>query len=122
MKDRFTWARRGGYECSSKGDHRFSAFFAYMPDGRSIEQHYQLDVKAYQPGGKGNPPLNKNIDLYQSYLRLWRIWAEQHPELISELYERAMQYDMCLSDRYATTEVNQAHALSDILNEKFLGS
>ena len=35
------WSRKGGYECSSKGDKRFSALFAVMPDGRTIEQHYQ---------------------------------------------------------------------------------
>src|SRR5690606_2260660 len=33
----FTWSRYGGYEVSSKGDARFSAFNARMPDGRSIE-------------------------------------------------------------------------------------
>ena len=46
-----TWSRFGGYECSSKGDARFSAFRARMPDGRSIEEWYQCDVKGYDPGG-----------------------------------------------------------------------
>ena len=64
----FTWNRYGGYECSSKGDSRFSAFNAIMPDGRTIEQHYQCGVKGYQPGGtnwklgKGKPPL-RDTDL-----------------------------------------------------------
>ena len=30
----FTWSRRGGYEVSTKGDKRFSALVAKMPDGR----------------------------------------------------------------------------------------
>lgn len=37
----FTHTRRGGYEVSTKGDKRFSALNAIMPDGRSIEQVYQ---------------------------------------------------------------------------------
>lgn len=47
----FTWSRRGGYEVSSKGDKRFSAFNAIMPDGRSIEEIYQCDCKHFDPGG-----------------------------------------------------------------------
>ena len=47
----YTWSRRGGYECSSKGDKRFSAFTARLPDGRTIEEHYQCDIKSYEPGG-----------------------------------------------------------------------
>lgn len=43
----YTWSKNDGYECSSAGDFRFSAFYAIMPDGRSIEQHYQCDVKGY---------------------------------------------------------------------------
>ena len=33
---KFQWARfaKGGYECSSKGDKRFSAFYALLSDGR----------------------------------------------------------------------------------------
>ncbi len=41
---RFKWARYGGYEISSQGDKRFSAFNAILSDGRSIEQWYQCDV------------------------------------------------------------------------------
>lgn len=34
-----------GYEVSSSGDKRFSALFAKMADGRTIEEHYQCDIK-----------------------------------------------------------------------------
>lgn len=37
----YSWKRYGGYEVSTHGDKRFSAFCALMPDGRSIEMHYQ---------------------------------------------------------------------------------
>ncbi|WP_396190440.1 hypothetical protein [Flavobacterium sp.] len=119
------WTRRGdGYEVSSIGDRRFSAFFAIMPDGRSLEEHYQCDVKGYDPGGtnwklgKGKPPLNKSLDLFEEYLKLWRIWADQHPDLIDELLGIVCIRGGYLKDTFAMTRVNQAHALSLILNER----
>ena len=117
----FKWSRYGGYECSSRGDARFSAFNARMPDGRTIEQHYQCDVKGYQPGGtnwrlgKGKPPL-RQVDLWGEYLALWRVWAEHNLPLMRELYVAAKSTGI-LSDRFATTDVNQARALATILNE-----
>lgn len=123
MKD-FTWQRRGGYECSSKGDSRFSAFNAKLSDGRSIEQHYQCDVKGYDPGGtnwrlgKGKPSRNQKINLWYAYLTLWRRWAKTNGKLLDELIERAAEYGNVLSDVFATSDVNQANALSVLLNER----
>ncbi len=120
----FKWQRRGkGYEVSTKGDKRFSAFRAVMPDGRTLEMHYQVDVKKYQPGGtdwrlgKGKPPLDPTVDLWKEYLQLWTIWAARHPELMEELYQTVALYDHTLTDCFAATPVNQAHALSVLLNE-----
>lgn len=124
-KMKFKWARLGGYEVTTQGDRRFSAFNAIMQDGRSIEQIYQADVKFYDPGGvnwrlgKGKPPLRKisRAQLYDEYKALWRDWCQAHPDLLHELYEIAQAHGCILSDRFATSEINQAHALSDILNE-----
>lgn len=116
------WTRRGGYECSSKGDRRFSAFTARLTDGRTIEQHYQCDVKGYAPGGirwrlgKGKPPLDPSVDLWARYLALWRAWAVDHQDLIEHLATVGTQYGS-LSDCFATTPVNQAHALAVLANE-----
>lgn len=41
----FKWARRGGYECSSKGDARFSALNVRLPDGRTIDAHVREMVR-----------------------------------------------------------------------------
>ena len=120
-----TWKRYGGYEVSSHGDKRFSAFNTIMPDGRSIEMHYQCDVKGYDIGGKnwrlgkGKPPCTPMTKdkLYTAYLALWRIWANSHLELMHELYRACKPMGFVLSDKFATTPVNQAHALADILNE-----
>jgi hypothetical protein len=118
----FTWQRRGGYEVSSAGDSRFSAFHAVMPDNRTLECHYQCDVKGYQPGGtnwrlgKGKPPLDPTVDLWRAYLNLWHTWARYNTPLLRELYVLA-QPSCILSDCYAKTDVNQAHALADILND-----
>lgn len=119
-----TWTRvhNGGYEVSSKGDVRFSAFYARLADGRTIEQHYQCDVKGYQPGGtdwklgKGRPPLDTSIDLYAAYLDLWKQWARVNIPLMRELWQKARDHGFMLTDRFAKTDVNQARALADILN------
>ncbi len=123
----FTWKRHGGYEVSSKGDTRFSAFYARLSDGRSIECHYQCDVKCYQPGGtnwrlgKGKPPLDTSIDLWTEYLNLWRQWVIMpgNIQLLDSLAEvLKTHYNGVLSDCYATTPINQAHALATLLNER----
>ena len=119
----FTWQRHGGYEVSSQGDTRFSAMYAIMPDGRSLESWYQCDQKGYDPGGsnwrlgKGKPPLNPAIDLWASYLGLWRLWASIHINHMEELRVLATAHNKVLSDCFAKTPVNQAHALAAILNE-----
>lgn len=119
----FTWSRFGGYEVSSKGDKRFSAFNAYLDDGRTIEQHYQCDIKGYDPGGvnwrlgKGKLPLQPDINLFLLYSNLWRSWAYKNIHLMRELYFLGKTKNYILSDCFATTEINQAHALSCILNE-----
>jgi hypothetical protein len=121
---KYYWSRTCGYECSSQGDRRFSAFYAMMPDGRTIEQHYQCDVKGYDPGGtnwklgKGKPGLTL-VNLWEGYLKLWGIWAATHQEDLKDLSARAAQepHCGCLSDQFAKTPINQAHALSVILNE-----
>ena len=117
----FKYSVHSGYECSSKGDKRFSAFFARMPDGKSIEHHYQVNVKGYPSieEGKGKPPLKKmSTDaLYERYLDLWRQWACLHPQEIEELRYHASQCGYVLRDRFATSHVNQARALAQILNE-----
>lgn len=118
------WARYSpnGYECSSKGDTRFSALFARLEDGRTIEEAYQLDVKGYRRiashwmQAKGQPPLNGKTrpELLAEYLELWDTWAMENPQLIEEL--EVASRDKVLTDMFATSDVNQAHALSRIID------
>ena len=122
--DKFTWKRTGGYECSSKGDRRFSAFNALMPDGRSIELHYQCDIKGYDPGGynwklgKGKPPLDPTKDLWAEYFALWEQWALAHPDHMYELGEVALrEHNGVISDMFAWTPISQARALAELLNK-----
>lgn len=120
MGAKYNWGRfhRPGYEVSSKGDKRFSAFFAKLPDGKSIEYHYQVGVKGYPSisEGKGKPPLNTSVDLWEEYLKLWKEWASHNPDLIEELRLLIRQHDYTLTDMFATSKVNQARALVTILN------
>jgi hypothetical protein len=122
----FTWARYAdvGYEVSSRGDTRFSPLYAVMPDGRTIEVHYQCDVKGFNPGGenwrtyKGRKVKDKTREqLWDEFLGLWRTWAEANPRLLRLLAREACQFGGVLTDQFASTEINQARALSTLLNE-----
>lgn len=122
------WTPSGGYECSTRGDKRFSALVAAMPDGRTIEMWYQCDIKGYDLGGtnwklgKNKPPVfgfNREQQA-QLYLSLWRLWTIQNGELVHELAElaRQPQYKNGLSDMFARgNPINQANALVTIINE-----
>jgi predicted glycosyl hydrolase (DUF1957 family) len=98
--------------------------FALMPDGRTIEAHYQCDVKGIAPGssdwrlGKGKPPVDKSIDSWGEYKKLWTIWADNNPDLMRELSEACALMDYTLSDKFANTDISQARALCELLNER----
>ena len=124
----FKWERGGSYEVSSAGDIRFSAFNAILKDGRSIEQHYQCDVKGYDPGGtdgglgKGKPPLKKSMtrsEQWEAYLALWAEWAKNNATMMVALKAKAEAHNGVLSDCFATSSINQAHALAHSLNQRF---
>lgn len=117
------YSRHTGYECSSKGDPRFSAFNALSADGRSIEIVYQTTVKGY-PGndwriGKGKPPANgKSRDqLWDEYYALWKQWADDHSPWIAELRYMVALNDYVVRDSFASGVVNQARALAQYLND-----
>ena len=114
-----------GYEVSSVGDRRFSALYARLKDGRTIEEAYQLDVKGYRAQGndwrigKGRQALLPGVDLHAEYLALWRQWASENPELIEDLRERSA--GKILTDRFARIEgISQAEALTPILAETWI--
>lgn len=122
----FTWAKNNTdpdvehIECSSKGTKRYSAFCAYMDDGRTLEQHYQCDVKGYDVGGKdwrlgkGKEPLVVMTpeEQYQKYKDLWAkfLTIEDYSDLIN-------QPARLLTDMFATSDINQARAIADLMNE-----
>ena len=121
------WSRRAlpgqGYEVSSRGDRRFSALYARLKDGRTIEEAYQLDVKGYrQQGndwriGKGKASIYDSTpgQLWVAYLALWNVWATENPDLIEDLREKSR--GKILTDMFATSFVSQARALAEILDE-----
>lgn len=127
----FSHSRIIGYEVSSKGDINYSAFAALLKDGRTIEQHYQLDAfprgKGYDPGGtnwrlgKGKPPIDPKMTrglLWGAYLNLWREHFKLFPNKLLDLKDKLEEIgETYLRDRFAMTEINQARALSVLLNE-----
>lgn len=117
------WARKSanGYEVSTKGDSRFSAFNARIKaeNNRTIEEIYQTDVKGYSSiqEGKGKPARTgiSRDEQYAQYKDLWRQWASENPKLMQELAQKTQ--GKVLTDMFANTDINQARALSEILNE-----
>jgi hypothetical protein len=138
---KFKWARKyeNSYEVSSRGDRRFSAYFAVVKAGTkvdlpgkpgyelkkdtTIEELYQVGVKGHASiqDGKGKPPKNKMSmdESYQYYKQLWLVWAKQNPALMNDL--RVKAFGKTLTDTFAATGINQAKALAEILNETTIG-
>lgn len=119
----FNWSRKEGYEISSLGDRKFSAFYATLSNGRTIEHIYQCDIKGYKSikEGKGKQArTNMTHDqLWQAYLGLWKQWASENEDDLYELAILASDNGYMLRDTYANTPINQARALSVILNKTF---
>lgn len=77
-------------ECSSRGDKRFSAFYARV-DGKSIEDAYQA-AKVFEDGStghswrtaKGKRAVNME-EVAALYSQLWDRYIEERPELLAVL-------------------------------------
>lgn len=123
------WSRyaENGYECSTRGDRRFSVLYARLRDGRTIEDAYQLDVKGYRRIGYtamqakrdrgAHAPVRLTRDgLWKGYLALWEQWAAENPGLVAEL-ER-LSRGRVLTDAFASSDISQARALAHIINSK----
>ena len=109
------------FEVSTQGNalgKQFSALNAKLPNGRTIEDVYQNDLKGGV--GKGNVPEGMSTeDLHNAYTDLWKQWADANPEKLSELAEATR--GKTLFDRFAHSQgtgVSQAHSLAEILNER----
>lgn len=66
-------------------------------------------------------------ELWVAYLALWQAWCHDHVALLADLRQRVIQFHQAnpsadgklyLSDRFALTPINQAHALAAILNDR----
>lgn len=128
-------------EVSTRGDafgKQFSALNAkFKPDtmwndynigNMTIEEVYQSIVKQ---SGKNQPPKETSIvynpnlktkeeredySYEKGFLPLWKLWAEQNPQLIQQLKTR-VDNGAVLIDSFAKTRVSQARALTDIIQE-----
>ena len=107
------------YECSSRGDKRFSAFYAKV-DGNSIEYIYQVKIKGYNSisEGKGKPGKLYDFETQKKlYKDLWREYLQANPTYKSDLLQIIKTHD--LNDMFATKGgLNQADILTEILNEE----
>ena len=80
-------------ECSSKGDKRFSAFYAYIPCVGTIEEAYQA-YKVFEDGStglsikeaKGRKAVNSK-EAAEYYSWLWDLYISLNPSLKQVLKE-----------------------------------
>lgn len=89
-------------ECSSRGDKRFSAFYARLKiyDNRSIEEIYQAR-KVFEDGStgltwrqaKGRKPVNID-EVRRLYSYLWDMYIIENPELLQVLLDASGVSDM----------------------------
>lgn len=89
-------------ECSSRGDSRFSAFFAKIKKrgNRTIEEIYQA-AKVFENGetglgwrrAKGRSPINYE-ETKALYSTLWDEYIEENPNLLSVLKEASGLSDL----------------------------
>jgi hypothetical protein len=86
-------------ECSSKGDKRFSAFYAIV-NGKSIEEQYQA-AKIFEDGSTGltwreaksRKPINiKEVSIL--YKELWRQYLLDNPSLLRGIRQASGLSDM----------------------------
>ena len=103
-----------GYEVSSRGDKRYSAMYATLPTGQTIEQAYQ----SAKGTGKGQPAKDPNFDYYGTYKGLWDQYFDANPESLNEIAR--LSKGKVLTDQFASTVNNQARAIHDILTERGL--
>jgi hypothetical protein len=87
------------YECSSKGDKRFSAFYAKV-NGKSIEEQYQA-AKIFEDGSTGlswrNSKGKKAINMEEIsilYKELWKQYLINNPLLLRGLKQQSGLSDM----------------------------
>jgi hypothetical protein len=74
-------------ECSSRGDKRFSAFYAKV-NGKTIEEQYQA-FKIFEGGltnlswreAKGKKAINQE-EAFVFYKKLWKQYIQENPELL----------------------------------------
>lgn len=86
-------------ECSSRGDRRFSAFYARV-NGKSIEDQYQA-AKVFEDGStgqswkaaKGRKAVNQS-EVSILYSKLWDQYIAEHPELATILIKASGVSDM----------------------------
>lgn len=116
------------YEVSTRGDRRFSALCAKLSDGRTIEMHYQCDVKGFDIGGtnwrlgKGKAPKTPvSFDQTRSaYKAFWLEYLRINPELHQEL-AGIVASGAVLVDSFARRGcLNQAEILTECLKDEEL--
>ena len=108
------------YECSSRGDTRFSALYARVKSkgNNTIEHIYQTEIKGYNSIKEGKGKKGKLFSWeiqQQKYIELWRIYLEENPDLRKVLVN-AIASGHVLHDMFAKgNAMNQATVLTNLV-------
>ena len=119
-------------ECSSRGDKRFSAFYARLKahDNKSIEEIYQA-CKVFEDGStgltwrqaKGRKPVNID-EVSRLYSYLWDMYIIENPELLQVLLDASGVSDMfgqkghqCQATELWRIRQNHLNPLNQILGD-----
>ena len=119
-------------ECSSRGDKRFSAFYARLKiyDNKSIEEIYQA-AKVFEDGStglswrqaKGRKPVNID-EVRRLYSYLWDMYIIENPELLQVLLGASGVSDMfgqkghqCQATELWRIRQNDLNPLNQILGD-----
>ena len=111
------------YECSSRGDRRFSALYAtlYKYDGHTIEYVYQVIIKGYSSirDGKGkHGKLHTWKQQQLMYKQLWERYLAENSHLRVVLEDK-LDSGYTLHDMFARgNAMNQATVLTELINER----
>lgn len=109
------------YQLDVKGYAQHPLIAAAFVEGKTFKDIF-FDKKL-RDVFKGAPPLvdldqdetESRNKLFGEYMKLWREWATENPQLVQELANNAR--GKVLTDKFASTENNQARALATLLNE-----
>lgn len=107
---KFNYSKHVGYDVSIQGDNRYCRTVATLANGKTIQEEFNELIKPL--------PQTEPEKYYPYLLSVYKQWAKENPELMSELRIKAFLFKNCVRDKLASDVLSHARALAQILNEE----